>query len=146
MRLLSYRGTSLIRNTPLAPAPAHWQYAPGENGSTNTRFIRDEVPRDIIRVELSKHGLVRRGTCGARLPLPFSSNEQEWHPCYSRGTQLERNIPPAPLLIGKTPQVDEPSVETPIVRGLDNNCFAVMRSSSKEGSYLRLIDFCITQL
>ena len=26
------------------------------------------------------------------------------------------------------------------------NCFAVMRSSSKEGSYLRLVDFCITQL
>ena len=27
-----------------------------------------------------------------------------------------------------------------------NNCFAVLRSSSKEGSYLRLVDFCITQL
>jgi hypothetical protein len=27
-----------------------------------------------------------------------------------------------------------------------NNCFAVLRSSSKEGSYLRLVDFCIAQL
>ena len=27
-----------------------------------------------------------------------------------------------------------------------NNCFAVLISSSKEGSYLRLVDFCITQL
>ena len=27
-----------------------------------------------------------------------------------------------------------------------NNCFAVLRSSSKEGSYLRLVDLCITQL
>ena len=27
-----------------------------------------------------------------------------------------------------------------------NNCFAVLRSSSKKGSYLRLVDFCITQL
>ena len=26
-----------------------------------------------------------------------------------------------------------------------NNCFAVMRCSSKEGSYSRLVDFCITQ-
>ena len=29
---------------------------------------------------------------------------------------------------------------------LENNCFAVMRSTSKEGSYSRLADFCITQL
>ena len=29
---------------------------------------------------------------------------------------------------------------------LENNCFAVTRSSSKEGSYLRLEDLCITQL
>jgi hypothetical protein len=28
---------------------------------------------------------------------------------------------------------------------LGYNCFAVMRSSSEEGSYLRLVDFCITQ-
>ena len=27
-----------------------------------------------------------------------------------------------------------------------NNCFTVMRSSSEEGSYVRLVDFCITQL
>ena len=27
-----------------------------------------------------------------------------------------------------------------------NNCFAVLRSSSKDGSYLRLVDFCVTQL
>ena len=26
------------------------------------------------------------------------------------------------------------------------HCFAVIRSSSEEGSYLRLVDFCITQL
>ena len=26
-----------------------------------------------------------------------------------------------------------------------DHCFAVMRSTSKEGSYLRLVDFCITQ-
>ena len=26
------------------------------------------------------------------------------------------------------------------------NCFAVMRSSSEEGSYSRRVDFCITQL
>ena len=29
---------------------------------------------------------------------------------------------------------------------LENNCFAVTRSSSKEGSYFRLVDFGITQL
>ena len=28
----------------------------------------------------------------------------------------------------------------------EHNCSAVMRSSSKEGSYVRLVDFCITQL
>ena len=28
----------------------------------------------------------------------------------------------------------------------ENNCSAVIRSSSKEGSYLRLVDLCITQL
>jgi len=27
-----------------------------------------------------------------------------------------------------------------------NNCFTAMRSGSEEGSYLRLVDFCITQL
>ena len=27
-----------------------------------------------------------------------------------------------------------------------NNCFAVMKSGSEEGSYLRLVDFCTTQL
>ena len=27
-----------------------------------------------------------------------------------------------------------------------NSCFSVMRSSSEEGSYSRLVDFCITQL
>ena len=27
-----------------------------------------------------------------------------------------------------------------------NTCFAVMRSGSEEGSYLRLADWCITQL
>jgi hypothetical protein len=40
------------------------------------------------------------------------------------------------------------AVRTPMAGAIhfENNCFAVMRSSSKEGSYLRLIDFCITQL
>ena len=41
--------------------------------------------------------------------------------------------------------IDAGIVWTSISR-LENNCFAVMRSSSKEGPYLRLVDFCITQL
>jgi len=52
---------------------------------------------------------------------------------------------------------EEPSVEPrhqlPLVEGGDwhssrfkNNCFAVMKSSSEEGLYLRLVDVCITHL
>ena len=33
-----------------------------------------------------------------------------------------------------------------MVNRLENNCVAVMRCSSKEGLYLRLVDFCMTQL
>ena len=36
--------------------------------------------------------------------------------------------------------------ELPLYGGFENNCSAVMRSSSEEGLYLRLVDFFITQL
>ena len=43
-------------------------------------------------------------------------------------------------------EVNKPGIKRWYSSRLENNCFAVMRSSSKEGSYLRLVDFCITQL
>ena len=70
---------------------------------------------------------------------------QEWPPtqygiyvrgCLSPGTC--RSLKP----LNPTPETQHSRHR----RRFKNNCFAALRSSSKEGSYLRLVDFCITQL
>ena len=43
-------------------------------------------------------------------------------------------------------EMNQPPEVNRTVPDCENNCFAVMRSSSKEGSYLRRVGFCITQL
>ena len=47
------------------------------------------------------------------------------------------------------PRIVRQALREPVSRysfRFKNNCFAEMRSGSGEGSYLRLVDFCITQL
>jgi len=57
-----------------------------------------------------------------------------------RGTPVIIAILPGFLLIGMSPVVVKKKSQS------KNNCFTEMQSGSEEGSYLRLIDGCITQL
>ena len=51
-------------------------------------------------------------------------------------------LPPWVCLPPTTRRIPKPKCST----RFENNCFAVMKSSSEEGSFLRLVVFCITQL